>query len=91
MLLIGWKFIPLRSINSEDNPLIRIDDYLVEMTIDEKSSLIDKRAFEFRQMLDVDTSLMGYIDENNKKRIKKPINNYKHTYKTHNIKESFNT
>ena len=37
------------------------------MTIDEKSPLIDKRAFEFRQMLDVDTSLMGYINENNLK------------------------
>ena len=67
IVFIGWKFIPLRSMNSQDNPLIRIDDYLVEMIVDEKSPLIDKRAFDFRKMLDVDTSLMGYIDENNKK------------------------
>ena len=35
------------------------------MIIDQKSPLIDKRAYEFRQMLDVDTSLMGFINENN--------------------------
>ena len=35
------------------------------MIIDQESPLIDKRAYEFRQMLDVDTSLMGFINENN--------------------------
>ena len=65
IVFIGWKFIPLRVMNSQGNPLINLDDYLVEMTIDENSPLIDKRAFDFRQMLDVDTSLMGYINENN--------------------------
>ena len=42
-----------------------MDNYLVEMIIDQDSPLIDKRAYEFRQMLDVDTSLMGFINENN--------------------------
>ena len=65
VVFVGWKFIPLRSINSENNPLIKLDNYLVEMIIDQKSPLIDKRAYEFRQMLDVDTSLMGFINENN--------------------------
>ena len=65
VVFIGWKFIPLRSINSKNNPLIKLDNYLVEMIIDQKSPLIDKRAYEFRQMLDVDTSLMGFINENN--------------------------
>lgn len=65
VVFIGWKFIPLRSINSKNNPLIKLDNYLVEMIIDQDSPLIDKRAYEFRQMLDVDTSLMGFINENN--------------------------
>ena len=65
IVFIGWKFIPLRAMNSQGNPLIKLDDYLVEMTIDENSPLIDKRAYDFRQMLDVDTSLMGHINENN--------------------------
>ena len=64
IIFLGWKLIPLRPINSPENPLIKLDNYLVEMFIDEKSPLIDKRAFEFRNMLDVDTCLMGQIDEN---------------------------
>ena len=35
------------------------------MIIDQKSPLIDKRAYEFRQMLDVDTLFNGFINENN--------------------------
>ena len=65
IVFVGWKFIPLRSMNSKNNPLIKLDNYLVEMIIDQDSPLIDKRAYEFRQMLDVDTSLMGFINENN--------------------------
>ena len=65
--LIGWKFIKLRSNNSENNPLIELDDYLVEMVITEKSNLIDKRAKDFRDELDTDTALMGQINEEGKK------------------------
>ena len=65
--LIGWKFIKLRTNNSENNPLIELDDYLVEMVITEKSNLIDKRAKDFRNELDTDTALMGQINEEGKK------------------------
>ena len=65
--LIGWKFIKLRSNNSENNPLIELDDYLVEMIITENSNLIDRRAKDFRDELDTDTALMGQINEEGKK------------------------
>ncbi len=65
--LIGWRLIKLRPINSENNPLIELEDYLVEMVITENSKLIEKRALDFRQDLDADTALMGQIDENGKK------------------------
>ena len=65
--LIGWRLIKLRPINSENNPLIELEDYLVEMVITENSELIEKRALDFRQDLDADTALMGQIDENGKK------------------------
>ena len=67
MALIGWRLIKLRPINSENNPLIELEDYLVEMVITKNSKLIDKRALDFRQELDTDTALMGQIDENGKK------------------------
>ena len=65
--LIGWRLIKQRPINSENNPLIELEDYLVEMVITENSKLIEKRALDFRQELDTDTALMGQIDENGKK------------------------
>jgi di/tricarboxylate transporter len=64
---IGWRLIKLRPINSENNPLIELEDYLVEMVITQNSKLIEKRALDFRQELDTDTALMGQIDENGKK------------------------
>ena len=67
IMLIGWRLIPIRPINSVHNPLINLDDYLVEMKVDENSPLIDKRAYDLRSLLDDDTSLIGQIDEGNKK------------------------
>ena len=64
---IGWRLIKLRPINSENNPLIELEDYLVEMVITNNSMLIDKRALDFRNELDTDTALIGQIDENGKK------------------------
>ena len=67
IMLIGWRLIPIRPINSVSNPLINLDDYLVEMKVDENSPLIDKRAYDLRSLLDDDTSLIGQIDEDDKK------------------------
>jgi len=67
IMLIGWRLIPIRPINSVHNPLINLDDYLVEMKVDKNSSLIDKRAYDLRSLLDDDTSLIGQIDEDDKK------------------------
>ncbi|MDC6451587.1 SLC13 family permease [Alphaproteobacteria bacterium] len=67
IMLIGWRLIPIRPINSVSNPLINLDDYLVEMKVDENSPLIDKRAYDLRSLFDDDTSLIGQIDEDDKK------------------------
>ena len=64
---IGWRLIKIRPINSENNPLIELEDYLVEMVITKNSKLIDNRALDFRQELDTDTALMGQIDDKGKK------------------------
>ena len=64
---IGLRLIQLRPINSKDNPLIELGDYLVEMVVKKNSKLIDKRALDFRQDLDTDTALIGQIDEQGKK------------------------
>tara|TARA_B100000575_G_scaffold273356_1_gene256226 strand:- start:219 stop:1505 length:1287 start_codon:yes stop_codon:yes gene_type:complete len=63
IVFLGTKLITKRKEKESHSPLIELEDYLVEMTIEENSSLIDKRVNEFRSELDVDTSLMGYINE----------------------------
>ena len=63
IVFLGTKLITKRKEKESYSPLIELEDYLVEMTIEENSSLIDKRVNEFRSELDVDTSLMGYINE----------------------------
>ena len=40
---IGWRFVKLREEGSEKIPLVDIQDYLVEMTISEDSTLVGKR------------------------------------------------
>ena len=65
--IIGWRLIKTRPINSQNNPLIELEDYLVEMVITKNSQLIGKRALDFRQELDTDTALIGQINENGKK------------------------
>jgi di/tricarboxylate transporter len=64
---LGWRLIALRPVNSLDNPLIKIDDYLTEMTIKPNSPLIDIRAQDFRSKLDTDTAVIGQIDSTEKK------------------------
>ena len=63
IVFLGTKLITKRKEKESYSPLIELEDYLVEMTIEENSPLIDKRVNEFRSELDVDTSLMGYINE----------------------------
>ena len=63
IVFLGGKLITKRKEKESHSPLIELEDYLVEMTIEENSSLINKRVNDFRSELDVDTSLMGYINE----------------------------
>ena len=65
--MIGWRLIQIRPINTDNNNLIELSDYLVEMVIENQSKIIDKTAAEFRKELNTDTSLIGYVDEDNKK------------------------
>ena len=53
IVFLGTKLITKRKEKESHSPLIELEDYLVEMTIEENSSLIDKRVNEFRSELDL--------------------------------------
>ena len=74
--MIGWRLIQIRPINTDNNNLIELNDYLVEMVIENKSKIIDKTAAEFRKELNTDTSLIGYVNEDNKNLKFMEIKNY---------------
>ena len=68
--LVGWRFVKLREEGSEQRPLLDIQDYLVEMTIEEGSDLVGKRVHELTGKLGSDNVLMGVVSE--KGTIRKP-------------------
>ena len=68
--LVGWRLVKLREEGSEQRPLLDIQDYLVEMTIEEGSDLVGKRIHELTGKLGSDNVLMGVVSK--KGTIRKP-------------------
>ena len=60
---VGWRFVKLREEGGEKVPLVDIQDYLVEMTISEDSTLVGKRIHELTSELGTDNVLMGVVSE----------------------------
>ena len=67
---LGWRLVKLREEGSEQRPLVDIQDYLIEMTIDEESNLVGKRIHELTSELGPDNVLMGVVSD--KGTIRKP-------------------
>jgi len=67
---IGWRLVKLREEAGVQRPLLDIQDYLIEMTIDEKSELVGKRVHELTSKLGTDSVLMGVVSD--KGTIRKP-------------------
>ena len=68
--LVGRRLVKLREEGSEQRPLLDIQDYLVEMTIEEGSDLVGKRIHWLTGKLGSDNVLMGVVSE--KGTIRKP-------------------
>ena len=61
--LIGWRLVKLREEAGAQRPLLDIQDYLVEMTVDEQSDLVGKRIHELTSKLGPDNVLMGVVSD----------------------------
>ena len=70
--LVGWRFVKLRENLGSKRPLVDIQDYLMEMTVNQDSNLVGKRIHELTRKLGPDNVLMGVVSE--KGRIRKPHN-----------------
>ena len=69
---LGWRLVKLREEGSVNRPLVDIQDYLVEMTVEEESELVGKRIHELTRKLGSDNVLMGVVSK--KGTIRKPHN-----------------
>ena len=69
---LGWRLVKVREEAGDKRPLVDIQDYLVEMTIEDGSNLIGKRIHELTRKLGSDNVLMGVVSK--KGRIRKPHN-----------------
>ncbi len=67
IIFLGSKLITKRKEKEIYSPLVELEDFLVEMNIQNNSPLIEMRVNQFRSELDVDTSLMGYVNNEGKK------------------------
>ena len=64
---LSYKILSKRNNKENYKPLIDLDEYLMEMKIEEGSPLLEKRVRDLREELDTDTVLMGYVNEEGKK------------------------
>ena len=70
--VVGWRLVNQREPNGLQRPLVDIQEYLVEMTINEDSPLVGQRIHKLSSSLGSDTVLMGVVSD--KGRIRKPHN-----------------
>ena len=70
--VVGWRLVNQREPNGLQRPLVDIQEYLVEMTINEDSPLVGQRIHKLTASLGSDTVLMGVVSD--KGRIRKPHN-----------------
>ena len=64
---LSYKILSKRNNKENYKPLIDLDEYLMEMKIEEGSPLLEKRVRDLREELDTDKVLMGYVNEDGKK------------------------
>ena len=70
--VIGWRLVKQRETNGLKRPLVDIQEYLVEMTVNDDSKLVGQRIHTLTASLGSDTVLMGVVSD--KGRIRKPHN-----------------
>jgi len=70
--VVGWRLVRQREPNGLQRPLVDIQEYLVEMTINEDSPLVGQRIHTLTSNLGSDTVLMGVVSD--KGTIRKPHN-----------------
>ncbi|MGM0635610.1 MAG: SLC13 family permease [Bacteroidota bacterium] len=68
--LLGWRLIPIRNKHIPDNDTFQIEEYITEIEITSKSSIIDQKLSELETDVDADIQVLGLVRNN--KRVHAP-------------------
>lgn len=62
--LVGWRLIPIRNKHQSKNDVFEIDDYITEILVTSKSSIIDQTITELETGVDGDIQILGLVRNN---------------------------
>ena len=62
--IIGWKFLPKRTSPDSANELFEIDEYITEVLVVEKSTIIGSEIMDLETNEDTDIKLLGIVRNN---------------------------
>ncbi len=66
ILLVGWRLLPERKVQLSREEQFEIDDYITEIKLPKKSSMIGKRIRDLEEATDGDIAVVGHIREGQK-------------------------
>ncbi|MDF1795586.1 MAG: SLC13 family permease [Coxiellaceae bacterium] len=72
IIVVGWRLLPIRKPAGHTEDIFQIGDYITELKVNEKSSLIDKTLDDFSQLLDEEYIVLGIIRNRQKRFALKP-------------------
>jgi len=66
IILIGWRLMPRRKGNLSREDMFKVEDYITEVNVPEKSALTDKRVRDLEEATDGDVTVVGHIRDGQK-------------------------
>ncbi|MDF1654058.1 MAG: SLC13 family permease [Coxiellaceae bacterium] len=67
IVLVGWRLLPIRKSTEHSDDIFQIEDYITEIKVTEKSSVIDQSIGEFEKLLEEEYVVLGMIRNHQKR------------------------
>ena len=77
IIFIGWRLLPRRKGKLSREELFKIDEYITEVRVPRKSSLIDKRIRDLEEATKGDVTVVGHIRKDQKFPAPSPYRTFK--------------
>jgi di/tricarboxylate transporter len=75
MAVLGWRLIPKRKTNKDDEERFKIEDYIAELQVEDESKILAKTVADVQENEDYEVNILSII--RNKRRIHIPVKSEK--------------